>query len=316
MLKIAVLLPCYNEAAAIGRVIADFRRALPQAEIYVYDNNSNDGSKQIAEAAGAIVRLERRQGKGYVMRRMFSDIEADVYVLCDADGTYDAGAAADLIDHLVKEGLDMVIGARRPNSDVAYRRGHEFGNVMLTSLVMWMFGGKFRDMLSGYRIFSNRFVKSFPMMSSGFEIETELTIHALELKMPVMEIETEFSERFEGSESKLNTFSDGFRILGTILGLLKQERPLMLFGVVALFLAVTSVLLAVPLLETYLQTGQVPRFPTAILATGMMLLAYLSLFSGMILDTVTRGRQEAKRLRYLQVPGIQAATRPRDLKVA
>lgn len=305
--SIAVLLPCYNEASGIAKVVADFRAALPTATIYVYDNNSSDDTVRIAREAGAVVRHEPRQGKGHVVRRMFADVEADIYVMCDADDTYDAAAAATLVDVLCQQGLDMVVGARQQEKAGTYRRGHEFGNWMLSVLVRKMFGDGLRDMLSGYRVVSRRFVKSFPAMSGGFEIETELTIHALELEMPACEVPTRFSERAAGSESKLRTFRDGFRILGTIVNLLKQERPLAFFSAFALVLTVVAVVLAIPVVVTYLETGLVPRFPTAILASTVMLLAFLSLFSGVILETVTRGRQEAKRMHYLAVPGVHAS---------
>jgi Glycosyl transferase family 2 len=315
-ITVAVLLPCYNEAQAIETVIAEFRRNLPEARIFVYDNNSLDDSAQIARGAGATVRSEPRQGKGFVVRRMFADVEADIYVMCDADDTYEIAAASKLIERLVYDGLDMVVGLRSAISGTAYRPAHKFGNWLLSTLVRRIFGEGFQDMLSGYRVFSRRFVKSFPIMSQGFEIETELTIHALELEMPAAEVATEFKDRPTGSESKLHTISDGLRILGTIVGLLKQERPLFLFGSGALVLALTSLLLAAPLLIDYLATGLVARLPTAILATGIMLLAYLSLFSGLILDTVTRGRQEAKRLRYLELPSIHATLEDRAKSAA
>lgn len=300
--RIAVLLPCYNEALAIRAVITRFREVLPDATIYVYDNNSSDRSAAIAREAGAIVRAEPRQGKGFVVRRMFADIEADIYLMCDADETYEAEAAPLLVEKMVTEGLDMVVGSRHDAEEGAYRPAHKFGNWMLTSLVQTMFGRGFDDMLSGYRVFSRRFVKSFPVMAQGFEIETELTIHALQLEMPSAEMPTKFSERPEGSESKLNTISDGCRILWTISGLLKQERPLFFFGVIAAVLALCSLSLGVPVITQFLETGLVPRLPTALLAAGVMILASLSLFTGLILDTVTRGRKEAKRLRYLEFP--------------
>lgn len=302
--RIAVLLPCYNEALAIRMVIDRFRRALPDAAIYVYDNNSDDNSAAIAREAGATVRSEVRQGKGFVVRRMFADVDADIYLMCDADETYEAEAAPAMVAKLVAEGLDMVVGSRTDAAQGAYRPAHKFGNWMLTSLVRTTFGRGFDDMLSGYRVFSRRFVKSFPVMAQGFEIETELTIHALQLEMPSAEMPTRFSERPEGSESKLRTISDGFRILWTILGLLKQERPLQFFGVTALTLAVLSLFLGLPVIVEYLQIGLVPRLPTALLAAGTMLLASLSLFTGLILDTVTRGRKEAKRLRYLEFASV------------
>lgn len=300
-IEIAVLVPCYNEEAAIAGVVNDFRKVLPQASIYVYDNNSTDGTVEAARAAGAVVRSEQLQGKGNVVRRMFADIEADVYVMVDGDNTYDAGDAPSLIAKLVEESLDLVNSKRVHTESEAYRPGHQFGNVLLTSLVATIFGKRFEDMLSGYKVFSRRFVKSFPSLSSGFEIETELTVHALELRMPVAEVETRYGTRPEGSESKLSTYTDGFRILKTIAILIKEERPLQFFsGLFGVFF-VGSIVLAIPVLTTYLETGLVPRFPTAILATGMMLLAFMSLACGLILDTVTRGRQELKRLQYLNV---------------
>ena len=300
--SVAVLAPCYNEAAAIGKVVADFRAVLPQARVYVYDNNSTDDTAGVAARAGAIVRNERQQGKGNVVRRMYADIDADVYVLVDGDDTYDASAAPRLIERLVGERLDMITGVRRDTAKAAYRPGHRFGNWMLTSLVRWIFAADVGDMLSGYRVLSRRFVKSFPTQASGFGIETEMTVHALEMLMPVGEAETSYKERPAGSVSKLNTYRDGFRILFLILTLAKEERPLFFFGLIALSLALASIGLSIPILITYAQTGLVPRLPTALLAMGLMLMAFLSLFSGVILDTVTRGRWETKRLRYLQFP--------------
>lgn len=307
-----MLLPCYNEGLVIHTVIERFRSALPQAKIYVYDNNSSDDSVAVARRAGAIVRSEPRQGKGFVVRRMFTDIDADIYLMCDADETYDASAAQELVSELVTNGLDMVVGTRVAVTGDAYRPAHKFGNWLLTSLVRTMFGDGFSDMLSGYRVFSRRFVKSFPLMSQGFEIETELTVHALQLEMPVREMPTSFKDRVEGSESKLQTVSDGFRILWTIFTLLKQERPFYLFGLAAVGLMLLSLLFGYPVVAEYLQTGQVLRLPTALLATGTMLLGFLSLFSGLILDTVTRGRAEAKRLRYLAFPGIHSTVERRQ----
>ena len=302
--RVAVLLPCYNEGISIRKVIERFQRALPQAVIYVYDNNSTDDSAAIARSEGAIVRREPRQGKGFVVRRMFADIDADIYLMCDADETYEAEAAPSLVAKLIEEGLDIVVGSRSNAADGAYRPAHKFGNWMLTSLVRAVFGSGFKDMLSGYRVFSRRFVKSFPVMAQGFEIETELTIHALQLEMPIAEVPTQFSERPKGSHSKLNTISDGIRILCTIVSLLKQERPLYLYGVIALGLFLTSLLLGFPIIVEYLQTGLVPRLPTAVLASVAMILAFLNLFSGLVLDTVTRGRKEANRLRYLELPSV------------
>lgn len=308
---VAVLLPCYNEGLAIRTVIERFHAALPDADIYVYDNNSRDESAAIASAAGAIVRSEPRQGKGYVVRRMFADVEADIYIMCDADETYDAAAAPQLLARLLDDGLDMVVGTRTDVSGTAYRPAHEFGNRMLTLLVRTMFGGGFSDMLSGYRVFSRRFVKSFPQMSQGFEIETELTIHALQLGMPTSEMPTRFKDRIKGSESKLQTVSDGIRILWTIATLLKQERPFFLFGSISLALFCLSLLFGYPVVVEYMRSHSVPRLPTAVLATGTMILASLSLFSGLILDTVTRGRKEAKLLRYLQLESIHSAIEQR-----
>ncbi|MBW8812401.1 MAG: glycosyltransferase [Caulobacterales bacterium] len=299
--RIAVLVPCYNEAPSIAKVVADFRAALPQADIYVYDNNSSDDTVAIATAAGAIVRTERRQGKGNVVRRMFADIDADLYVMVDGDDTYEAAAAPRLVAELINNQLDMVTGARKTAWE-HYRRGHRFGNVLLTTLVTMVFGRQTEDLLSGYRVFSRRFVKSFPLLTTGFEIETELTVHALDMRMPIGELETAYSDRAEGSFSKLSTFKDGFRILALIGVLIKEERPLAFFGLVSAVMALLAIALALPIIFTYYQTGLVPRFPTAILATGLMILSVLSGACGLILDTVTHGRREAKRLRYLEYP--------------
>jgi len=297
--RVAVLVPCFNEEAAVATVVADFRKALPAAEIFVYDNNSSDGTVAMASEAGAQVRSERRQGKGHVVRRMFADIDADVYVLVDGDATYDAASAPRMIDALISDHLDMVVGLRVDQAQAAYRLGHRTGNWMLTSFLSSVFGEAFRDILSGYRVFSRRFVKSFPVLSDGFEIETELSVHALELALPVAEIETPYFARPEGSFSKLNTWSDGFRILGTILKLYRSEKPLRFFTAIGMFLMLVSVGLAIPLLVTYLEQGVVPRLPTAVLSMGLMILAVLSVSSGLVLDTVTRGRREMKLLAYL-----------------
>lgn len=299
---IAVLVPCYNEEAAIGKVVQDFRTALPDATVYVYDNNSSDRTIEAARAAGAVVRSEPLQGKGNVMRRMFSDIEADVYVLVDGDDTYHAPSAPLMVKRLWDEQLDMVNGARVTDIVAAYRPGHRLGNQVLTGLVAQIFGHRIQDMLSGYRVFSRRFVKSFPALASGFETETELTVHALELRMPLAEIKTPYKDRPEGSVSKLRTYRDGFRILRTILVLVKEERPLPFFASIFALLTAFSLALAVPIFLTYFNTGLVPRLPTAVLATGTMMLAFLSLMCGLILDTVTHGRREMKRLRYLSIP--------------
>lgn len=300
--SVAILLPCYNEEAAIAQTVAGFRAALPDATIYVYDNNSRDRTIEVARAAGAVVRSERIQGKGAVVRRMFADVDADIYVMADGDATYDAASAPALIARLLDEQLDMVVGARVEQADAAYRRGHRFGNALLTGMLAQLFGRSFTDILSGYRVFSRRFVKSFPVLSAGFEIETAISIHALELKMPVAEIETPYFARPEGSESKLNTYGDGFRILSTILKLYRIERPLLFFGVLAGLFGLVAVLLAVPLIVTYMHTHLVPRFPTAILATGLTIVAALNLFAGLILDTVVHGRREVRRLAYLAYP--------------
>jgi glycosyltransferase involved in cell wall biosynthesis len=300
--RIAVLLPCFNEAAAIGRTVAAFRAALPGATVYVFDNNSTDDSRAIAAAAGAVVRSVRQQGKGHVVRRMFADIDADIYVMADGDATYEAAAAPAMIAAMRADNLDMVVGARESEVDAAYRRGHRLGNRVLTGLLRNLFGRSFTDILSGYRVFSRRFVKSFPVLSAGFEIETEMSVHALELRMPVAEQVTAYAARPEGSASKLSTWRDGWRILRTIVQLYRIERPFWFFGLIALALALTGLVLAEPLLETYLETGLVPRFPTAMLVVGLMILAALNLFCGLILDTVVRGRQEVRRLAYLAHP--------------
>src|SRR4249920_2031447 len=303
-LRIAVLVPCFNEEAAVATVVTDFRKALPAAEIFVYDNNSKDRTVEVARAAGAIVRSERRQGKGHVVRRMFADIDADIYVLVDGDATYDAPSAPRMIDALVNDHLDMVVGFRVDQSTAAYRPGHRTGNRMLTSFLSAVFGEAFKDILSGYRVFSRRFVKSFPVLSDGFEIETELSVHALELALPVAEIETPYYARPEGSFSKLNTWRDGFRILGTILKLYRSEKPLRFFTATGIFLMLVSIGLAIPVIVTYLEQGIVPRLPTAVLSMGLMILAVLSVYSGLVLDTVTRGRREIKLMAYLSQPAI------------
>ena len=298
-LRIAVLLPCYNEEAAISETIAGFRSALPTATIYVYDNNSRDRTVELARAAGATVRTERQQGKGNVVRRMFADVDADIYVMADGDLTYDPKAAPEMVRMLVDDQLDMVVGTRLHEVAEAYRGGHVIGNRLFTRLLAGLFGRSFTDIFSGYRIFSRRFVKSFPVLSEGFEIETEMSVHALELRMPVGEVETAYGARPEGSASKLSTYRDGWRILKTIGTLYRVERPVLFYGGLGALLIVAAVILAVPLVITYLDTGLVPRFPTAILATGMVIIAVLSFFAGLILDTVTRGRREMRRLAYL-----------------
>ena len=301
--RIAVLLPCFNEEAAIAKVIAGFKKALPGAAIYVYDNNSCDRTVEKARKAGAIVRSEGQQGKGHVVRRMFADVDADVYVMADGDLTYDPKAAPAMVDLLLADGLDMIVGTRQHEEKAAYRGGHVIGNRVFTGLLAGLFGRSFSDIFSGYRVFSRRFVKSFPVLSEGFEIETEMSVHALELRMPVGEIATAYGARPEGSESKLSTFRDGWRILKTIATLYRVERPVLFYGAIGALLLLAAVILALPLVITYVDTGLVPRFPTAILVTGMVIIAVLCFFAGLILDTVTRGRREMRRLAYLAQPG-------------
>jgi len=299
--RIAVLLPCYNEEAAIAATVAGFRAALPVAVIYVYDNNSSDGTRAAAAKAGAIVRSEPQQGKGNVVRRMFADVDADVYVMADGDLTYDPKAAPAMVDQLLAEQLDMVVGTRRHEQKDAYRGGHVLGNRLFTGLLSGLFGRSFSDIFSGYRVFSRRFVKSFPVLSAGFEIETEISVHALELRMPVGEVETAYAARLEGSHSKLSTYSDGWRILKTIVTLYRVERPVLFYGSIGALLLALAIILSIPLIVTYLHTGLVPRVPTAILVTGMTIVAVLCVFAGLILDTVTRGRREVRRLAYLSL---------------
>ena len=303
--KIAVILPCYNEEAAIGATVSGFRAALPNATIYVYDNNSSDRTVAVATKAGAIVRTERQQGKGHVVRRMFADIDADIYVMADGDLTYDPKAAPAMVDLLLAEQFDMVVGTRRHEEKEAYRGGHVLGNKLFTGLLSGLFGRSFSDIFSGYRVFSRRFVKSFPVLSSGFEIETEMSVHALELRMPVGEVETAYGARPEGSQSKLSTYSDGWRILKTIVTLYRIERPVLFYGSIGALLLLLAILLSVPLVVTYVNTGLVPRVPTAILVTGMSIIAVLCFFAGLILDTVTRGRREVRRLYYLSLAAPQ-----------
>jgi glycosyltransferase involved in cell wall biosynthesis len=299
---IAVLVPCLNEEAAIANVVRDFRAALPSATVYVYDNGSTDRTVAAASQAGAVVRGEPLRGKGNVMRRMFADIEADIYVLVDGDDTYDAPSAPALVEKLQHENLDMINGAREEQSVQAYRAGHRFGNRLLTGLVSWFFGARFNDMLSGYRIMSRRFVKSFPALAGGFEIETELTVHALQLNLPIAEVMTPYRERPSHSSSKLRTIPDGIRIMRLIMRLIREERPLEFFSTVAVLLAALALVLSVPIISEYLKTGLVPRLPTAVLSTGLILVSFLSLTCGLVLATVTRGRIEAKRLHYLSIP--------------
>jgi glycosyltransferase involved in cell wall biosynthesis len=304
--RVALIVPCYNEEQTIGLVIQEFKKSVPHMACYVFDNNSTDKTVEVALAAGARVYNVPLQGKGNVVRRMFADVDADVYVMVDGDATYDAAVAPALIQELISGNLDMVVGSRRSLEVAAYRPGHRWGNKMLTGFVSFIFGRAFDDMLSGYRIFSRRYAKSFPAHSKGFEIETELAVHALELRMPVKEIDTVYGARPEGSVSKLNTYRDGVLILWTIIKLFKAERPLTFFSIGFLLLLLLALLLAAPLFVTYLQAGLVPRMPTAILCSGLVVLSFLSLACGLILDTVTRGRLEAKRLAYLNVPSFDS----------
>ena len=298
-LDIAVVLPCYNEALSIRSVVEAFRAALPTAKVYVYDNRSTDSTSETAAAAGAVVRFEHWPGKGNVVRRMFADIEADVYVMADGDGTYDASLAPEMVSRLCRENLDMVVGTRRNVYNDAHRMGHGFGNRLFNNLYRSLFGPLFTDIFSGYRVFSRRYVKTFPAISSGFEIETEMSVHASQLRMPIIEIPSNYGARQEGSVSKLRTFRDATRILFTFLILFKEIRPARFFGVIAIVFSLAAVGLSIPLLMTYIETGLVPRFPTAILSTGLILLAGVSLGSGLILDSVARGRTEQKRMWYL-----------------
>jgi glycosyltransferase involved in cell wall biosynthesis len=302
-LRVAVLVPCHNEEATVADVTADFARALPGAAVWVFDNNSTDATAARAEAAGALVRHAPLKGKGNVVRRMFSDIDADVYVLVDGDGTYDAAVAPMMVRRLVDEGLDMVSAARRSTEAEAFRAGHRFGNRALSGVVQMVFGRQFEDMLTGYRAFSRRFVKSFPAHSSGFEIETELTVHTLQMRLPAIEIEAAYGARPEGSESKLSTFRDGLRILRMISLMVREERPIQFFGVAGVLAVALAALLATPVLLVYLKTGLVPRLPTLVVAVGLMVTALLSFFCGLTLDSVSRLRLEQRRLAYLAWPG-------------
>ena len=304
--SIAVLIPCLNEEAAIHRVVSDFRQSLPDATVYVFDNGSTDRTVDVARNAGACVVQEPLRGKGNVVRRMFADVEADIYILVDGDATYDASCAPLLVEKLVHDRLDMINVARVTDIEAAYRPGHRFGNALLTGIVGRIFGRRVQDMLSGYRVFSRRFVKSFPALASGFEIETEMTVHALELRMPMAELQAPYKDRPAGSTSKLSTYRDGWRILRTIVNLAREERPLAFYSVLGGLMFASAVAIAVPLFITYVETGLVPRFPTAILSTGLSLLGAMAIASGLILDTVTRGRRELKRLHYLAIPQLQA----------
>lgn len=305
--KVAVLIPCYNEEIAIGKVVRDFRQALPHAAIYVYDNNSRDRTAIVAGEAGAIVRHEPQQGKGHVVRRMFRDIDADYYIMVDGDDTYEAGHGPDLLRTAMSGPFDLVNYIRRETENAAYRGGHRFGNRMLTGVVRKIFGNRVKDMLSGYKVFSRRFVKSFPALSSGFDIETELTVHALELSMPISHVDGPYRGRPDGSESKLHTYRDGYRILKLIMKLIRHERPMFFFGCIGILLALVALTLVEPVVVHYLATGFVPRLPTAILSMGLILLASLSVTTGTILDTVSRGRREVRMLSYLQYRPYVAA---------
>jgi glycosyltransferase involved in cell wall biosynthesis len=302
--RIAVLLPCYNEAVAIAKVVTAFKEVLPTADVYVYDNNSTDNTAEVAASAGAIVRHEPRRGKGNVVRRMCSDVEADIYVMADGDETYDAAVAPELVGKLVDENLDMVVGSRVATDTQSFRSGHKWGNRMLTGIVKHLFGYGFDDMLSGYRIMSRRFVKSFPIHSHGFEIETEMSVHALQLQLPVAEVPTKYGVRPEESPSKPRTYRDGFRILFTIIGLVSTERPRLFFGIIALLLTLLSFGLATPIFHDYIITGEVARFPTAFLCLGLVLLAVQVLIFGFLVHSIRRGRVEMKRLAYLGQRGV------------
>ncbi len=297
--EIAVIIPCYNEEVAIASVIRKFKMVLPQAKIYVYDNNSSDNTIEKAKAEGAIVRSEHLQGKGNVVRRMFADIDADIYVMSDGDETYDIAKTPKLIQTLKDEQLDMVIGMRKEVDLAAYRVGHRWGNWMLTKLVQYFFNSPLEDMLSGFRVFSKRFVKTFPAQSKGFEIETELTVHALSSRIPIKEVETDYFARPEGSVSKLSTLKDGIRILLMIVNLIKDEKALFFFSWISIFFFLASLLVGIPVIEEFLNTGLVPRIPTTVLATGLVICSVVSLLVGFVLDSVSKSRKEVRRLAYL-----------------
>lgn len=310
-MKVAIIIPCYNEERSIKKTVTDFKREIPSGIIYVFDNNSSDQTAKLACSAGARVIHVSLKGKGNVVRRMFADVDADIYLMVDGDSTYDARTAPALIEKLINEHLDMVVGCRvDQNEKENYRWGHRIGNQLLTKSVQRIFGGKFTDMLSGYRVFTRRYVKSFPALAVGFEIETELTIHALELRMPYGELETYYGSRVEGSSSKLSTYSDGLKILKTIFRLYMIERPLQFFSLIGIFLAITSIFLAYPLFIEYIETGFVPRLPSAVLSVGLMLSAQLALVCGVVLDTVTRGRHELRRIAYLSIPSLPTDQTP------
>ena len=303
-LGIAVLIPCLNEEPAVEAVVRDFHRALPSATIYVYDNGSTDRTREVARDAGAIVRIEPQRGKGNVVRRMLADVDADLYVIVDGDGTYDAATAPEMIERLVENNLDMVVATRTDAPGETFRKGHKAANEGFATLIQTLFGHRLIDLFSGYRVLTRRFVKSFPGYSSGFEVETELAIHALSMKIPMEEIPAPFGHRAPGSESKLSTFGDGMRVLRVVFYFLKEVRPFLFFVTVAGILAVLSLIIAYPVFVTYAETGLVPRFPTAILASAIMLLAFLSFACGLILDSVAAGRWETKRRAYLAEPRL------------
>jgi glycosyltransferase involved in cell wall biosynthesis len=300
-MEIAVLIPCFNEELSIKQVILDFQKFLPQAKIYIYDNNSTDKTVHIAKAMGVIVRLEKKQGKGHVVYRMFGDIEADYYIMVDGDGTYDISKAPQMINILITECCDIVNGKRMESALENYRKGHRFGNWMLTGIVAAIFSAQFTDMLSGYKAFSKKFVKSFPSLSRGFEIETQITIHALEMNLPVREIETKYINRIEGSESKLNTYKDGIKILYAIGLLFIREKPFIFFGTIGLVLAAIMLILFIPIYNLYLLTGLVPKFPTLILISGLGVSSLICLVTGLITESLTTARKEVKRLSYLSI---------------
>lgn len=300
-MEIAVLIPCYNEELSIQQVILDFQKFLPEAKIYVYDNNSTDKTAEIAKKTGAIVRAESRQGKGHVVYRMFGDVEADYYLMVDGDGTYDISMAPQMINILINERCDLVNGKRIESDIDNYRQGHRFGNWMLTGLVASIFSAQFSDMLSGYKAFSKKFIKSFPSLSKGFEIETQITIHALEMNMPVREINTKYTNRLEGSESKLSTYKDGFKILYAILLLVIREKPFIFFGLISASLSATMLLLFIPIFISFQETGLVPKFPTLILIGALGTASLICIITGLITESLTMARKELKRLIYLSI---------------
>lgn len=300
MTKVAILIPCCNEVQTIFDVVTSFKEYLPDSTIYVYDNCSNDGTAVVAKQAGALVRYARKIGKGNVVRKMFSDIDADIYVMVDGDGTYDASDAVKMVEMLNSDSLDMVVAVRKAQAEGAYPGGHKFGNILFNFIFKILFGSTFNDVFSGYRVFSKRFVKTFPIISDGFDIEAELSIHTCALELPFAEIDSNYFERPKNSFSKLKTFSDGFKILWRIIRLLKETRPLFVFGMISLFLFLLSVGIAVPVILTFIETGLVPRLPTAVLSVGIMLISFLSLTCGIILNGITQARMEIKKLNYLR----------------